>query len=356
MRLLILGGTRFLGRALVDAALAAGHDVTLFNRGQSNPGLYRDLEQLTGDRDGGLQALEERKWDAVIDTCGYVPRLVRASAELLRDNVDHYVFISSLSVYADNSRPGMDESTDLGTLEDETVEEITGETYGPLKVLCELAATEAMDGRALLVRSGLIVGPYDPSDRFTYWPHRVARGGETLAPGEPDGAVQFIDVRDIAGWTVRATEQRLSGPYNVTGPATTLTMGQFLNASRETVGGDATFTWVSDEFLVAQDVAAYMEMPLWVPAEYQGFGRRSIDKALAAGLGFRPLPATIADTLAWSNSRPADYEWRGGLTPEREQALLAQWHAREASAQNGPSYAASDLGETTPIGYNTASH
>jgi 2'-hydroxyisoflavone reductase len=336
MKLLILGGTRFLGRGLVDAALAANHEVTLFNRGQSNPDLYPDIEQLRGDRDGGLAALHGRQWDAVIDTCGYVPRLVRDSAELLAVAVEHYTFISTLSVYAESALIGMNEGAPLGTLADETVEAVTGDTYGPLKVLCEKAATAAMNGRALLVRAGLIVGPHDPTDRFSYWPYRVAQGGEALAPGQPDAPVQLIDVRDLAEWTIRATEARLSGPYNVTGPDDILTMGQTLETCRYVAGSDTTFTWVSDSFLLAHEVAPYTEMPLWVPESYAGFNTVDCRKAIAARLTFRPLGDTVRDTLAWLRTRPRDWQWRGGLSPEREAELLRAWHTRE---ENGVSTA-----------------
>lgn len=330
MKLLILGGTRFLGRALVEAAQNAGDEVTLFNRGQSHPGLYPEVEQLRGDRDGGLDVLRGRRWDAAIDTCGYVPRVVQASAELLADAVDHYTFISSLSVYSDPTIVGMDERAPVGTLADETTEEITGETYGPLKVLCEQAATEAMDGRALAVRSGLLVGPHDPTDRFTYWPVRVARGGEVLAPGRPEDLVQIIDVRDIAEWTLRATKEKLRGSYNATGPDYRLTMGEVLETCRQVSGSDAQFTWVGEAFLLEQKVAAYTEMPLWVPAEYAGFDTFDVSKALQAGLTFRPLAETVRDTLAWEATRPADWQWRGGLSPEREAELLQAWHNRDS--------------------------
>jgi 2'-hydroxyisoflavone reductase len=326
MHLLIIGGTRFLGRALIDAALAAGHKVTLFNRGQSNPDLYPELERLRGDRDGGLDALKGRRWDAVIDTCGYVPRVVRASAELLATAVDHYTFISTISVYADFTTIGIDEHSPLATMEDETVEEINGETYGPLKVLCEQAVDEAMGMRALHVRSGLIVGPYDPTDRFTYWPARVARGGEILAPGDPEQLVQLIDVRDIAEWIIRATEKRLTGPYNVTGPAQRLTMQQLLDVCHQVSRTDARFTWVSEKFLLQNDLAPYSEIPLWVPAEMVGMEMVNCGKVMAAGLAIRPLSDTVRDTLSWQATRPPDYEWRAGLTPQREAALLNAWH------------------------------
>jgi 2'-hydroxyisoflavone reductase len=327
MKLLIIGGTRFLGRAIVDAALAGGHEVTLFNRGQSNPDLYASLETLVGDRDGGLDVLPGRTWDAVIDTCGYIPRLVRASASFLAEAVEQYTFISSISVYADPSAAGINEDAPLGTIEDETVEEVTGETYGPLKVLCEKAATQATNGRALHVRAGLIVGPYDLSDRFSYWPYRVAQGGEVLAPDAPDSPVQFIDVRDIAAWTVQATAKRLTGAYNVTGPNTPVSMGQVLQNCKTVSGSDATFTWVSEAFLVEHEVGAYTEMPLWVPAEFAGFDSVNCRKAIAAGLATRPLTETVRDTLNWLNGRAADYQWRNGMKPEREAELLQQWHA-----------------------------
>ncbi|MCL4262144.1 MAG: SDR family oxidoreductase [Anaerolineae bacterium] len=325
MKLLIIGGTRFLGRAIVEVALAAGHDVTLFNRGQSNPGLYANLETLVGNRDGGLGVLHGRSWDAVIDTCGYVPRLVRDSATLLADRVELYTFISSISVYSDPSVAHIDEDAPLGTIEDETVETVDGDTYGPLKVLCEKAATDSMHGRALNVRAGLIVGPYDLSDRFTYWPYRVAQGGEVLSPGEPHSPVQFIDVRDIAAWTVQATEKRLTGPYNVTGPNEPVTMSQLLHACKEVSGSDATFTWVSDEFLTANEVGEYTEMPLWVTAEFAGFDTVNCQKAIGAGLLTRPLTDTIRDTLDWADGRAADYQWRNGMKAEREAELLALW-------------------------------
>ena len=327
MQLLIIGGSRFLGRALVDEARAAGHTVTLFNRGQSNPGLYPDVEQIHGDRDGGLNALAGRRWEAVIDTCGYVPRVVHAAADYLADAVEHYTFISSLSVYADPLPASADEAAPVATMPDETLEEISGETYGPLKVLCEQAAMEAMGGRALSVRSGLIVGPHDASDRFSYWPAHVARSSEVLAPESPAYGVQFIDVRDLARWTLQATEQRLTGPYNVTGPERPLPLGDLLDTARAVSGSDARFTWVSGPFLEEQGVVPFIEMPLWVPAEAGGFNNFDVSRALDAGLTFRPVEETVRDTLAWLATRPADYAWRAGLAAEREAELLSLWHA-----------------------------
>ncbi len=325
MKLLIIGGTRFLGRALVDEGLEAGHELTLFNRGRSNPGLYPDVEQIHGDRDGGLAALGHRRWDAVIDTSGYVPRVVRASAAYLADAVEHYTFISSISVYAEPTPDDLGEDAPLSTIPDETTEEITGESYGALKALCERAATEATGGRALNVRAGLIVGPHDPTDRFTYWPVRVARGGEVLAPGQPDSGVQFIDARDVARWILSAAEQRLTGPYNVTGPRSPMPMSLLLDMCREVAGSDARFTWVDDAFLLRHDIAPFTELPLWIPEELGGFAAANIDKALATGLSFRPVAETVRDTLAWANERADEYVWRGGLSADQEATLLAAW-------------------------------
>jgi len=330
MKLLILGGTVFVGRHLVEAALAHNHDVTLFNRGQHNAGLFPDMETLHGDRDGGLDPLKGRRWDAVVDTCGYVPRVVRASADLLSGAVDHYTFISSISVYRDVSRPGVDESGAVGTLEDTTTEEVTGDTYGPLKALCEQAVEEAMPGRTLVVRPGLIVGPHDPTDRFTYWPHRVARGGDTLAPGRPDQPVQFIDARDLAAWTLRMVEARHTGIYNATGPADPLTMGGLLDVCNRELGGTARFVWVDEPFLLREEVGPWIELPLWIPDEMDMRGQSAIDcrKAIAAGLTLRPLAETVRDTLAWDATRPADTARAAGLRPEREAELLDKWRAQ----------------------------
>lgn len=332
LELLILGGTAFLGPATVEAALARGHRITLFNRGKTNPHLFPELEKLVGDRDGDLAALADRRWDAVIDTSGYVPRVVGLSARLLAPNVDHYVFISSISVYADFSRPGMDETAVVGTLADPTREEITGETYGPLKALCEKAAEAAMPGRVANIRPGLIVGPLDRTDRFTYWPVRLARGGEVLAPGSGDDLVQFIDVRDLGEWLVMVVEQRITGVFNADSPADSLTMRQCLESCRDVSRSDAQLTWVDTEFLAEQEVAAWSEMPIWVPAdgEYAGFGRISTAKAMAAGLGQRPLATTVGDTLNWWREQPAErrQELRAGIAPEKEAAVLRAWHQR----------------------------
>jgi 2'-hydroxyisoflavone reductase len=329
VKILILGGTVFLGRATVEAALARGHELTLFNRGKQNADLFPGVEKLRGDRDGDLSALMGRYWDAVIDPSGYFPRLVRASAELLAGMVEHYTFISTISVFADFKTKGMDESAPVAKIDDESLEQITGETYGALKALCEQAAERALPGRSLTIRPGLIVGPHDPSDRFTYWPVRVARGGEVLAPNRPGYLIQVIDVRDLAEWTVRMVEAKQTGVFNATGPEYPLTMDRLLQESKRVSGSDAHFTWVSEEFLQAQDATAWTEVTLWMPeAGNEGFSTINVNKAFAAGLTFRPLSDTVRDTISWDASRPAETVRRNGIKPEREQAWLDAWCKR----------------------------
>ncbi len=332
MKILILGGTRFLGRAAVEAALERGFEITLFNRGQSNPELFPDVEKISGDRDTDLSLLKGRKWDAVIDTCGYVPRLVRKSAQALADSVDHYTFISTISVYANTHKIGTVEEDELGTLADESVEEITGESYGPLKVLCEQAVEEVMPGRVLTIRPGLIVGRYDPTDRFTYWPVRVARGGEVLAPDGPDYKLQVIDVRDLVEWNLRLVKAGVTGIFNGTGPAKPFTLGELLQTSREVSGSDATFTYVPEGFLLEKEVAPWMELPMWIPSNIdelgQGLMQVNVDKAVASGLTFRPLKDTVQDTLEFVKTWPADHQWRAGLNQEKESSILKAWKER----------------------------
>jgi len=326
MRILIIGGTRFLGRHLVEAALDHRHEVTLFNRGKSNPDIFPQLETILGDREKDVNKLQDRIWDAVIDVAGYVPRIVRLSAEVLEPNVRRYVFISTISVYADFKKAGIDESYPVGKLEDETVEEITGETYGPLKVLCERAVHDIYGERALIVRPGLIVGPHDPTDRFTYWPVRVARGGDVLAPQKPEVGTQIIDVRDLAEFIIKLTEENAAGVYNATGPNYELTMGKLLEVSKQISNSDANFRWASVEFLSQNKIEPWSDMPAWIPDDEEGVGAARVDisRAMQAGLTFRPLEETVRDTLEWAKTRPTDYEWRAGLTAEREAAALAK--------------------------------
>jgi 2'-hydroxyisoflavone reductase len=324
MKVLIIGGTRFLGRHLVNSALARGHIVTLFNRGKTNPELFPKIETIIGDREHDLEKLSSGAWDAVIDTCGYFPRIVRLAATGLERNVGRYVFISSISVYADFKKIGINESDPVGKIADETIEEITGESYGPLKALCEQAILEVYGERGLVIRPGLIVGPNDPTDRFTYWPVRVARGGEVLTPEKPDVPVQIIDVRDLTDFIINLIEEKASGIYNATGPDYELTLGEILDICKQVSGSDANFKWASVDFMKQNKVEEWSDMPVWVPdnEENQGFSRTDISRALKAGLKFRALADTVRDTLAWANTRPADHEWHAGLKPEREQELL----------------------------------
>jgi len=342
--LLVLGGTMFLGPEVVEAALARGWKVTLFNRGKTNPQLFPDLEKLHGDRDpskgDGLKALAGRRWDAVVDTSGYVPRHVLASASLLAPTARQYLFVSTISVYADNSKPGADETAAVGTLEDATVETVDGGSYGPLKALCEQAVEKAMPGRTTVVRPGLIVGPSDPSDRFTYWPVRVAKGGEVLAPGTPQDPTQFIDVRDLGNWIALLIDRNRTGIFNATGPKQPLPMGDLLASCKRVSGSNAVFTWVPSPFLEAQQVAPWSDMPVWVPPvdDMAGFARISIARATAAGLTFRPVDDTVRDTLAWWKTVPEERraKMRAGLGAEREAAVLAAWRAEAAKAKPEP--------------------
>jgi 2'-hydroxyisoflavone reductase len=324
MKTLILGGTKFLGRHLVDAALAAGHEVTLFNRGKTNPALFPNIETIIGDREKDLERLSGREWDAAIDVAGYVPRIVRLSAEALKRSVKKYVFISSISVYSDFKKVGINEDDPVGKLEDETVEEITGETYGPLKALCEKTVQEIYGDRALIVRPGLIVGPHDPTDRFTYWPIRVKRGGDMITPDKPQTPIQIVDVRDLSAFIIKLIEDNASGTYNATGPDRELMMGEFLEACKLVSGSLATFHWASADFLKEHEVAPWSDMPVWIPdtVEDAGFSRVDISRAIQAGLQFRPLEDTIRDTIQWAETRPEDHEWHAGLNPTKENILL----------------------------------
>lgn len=330
MKLLVLGGTRFLGRHLVAQALEAGHAVTIVHRGRER-GLFPAATEIVADRNADLSMLAAAgpgTWDAVVDTCAYVPRQVRTAATLLAPRVGRYLLVTSVSVYADG-HPGPDETAPLATLPDPTVETVTGETYGGLKALCEAALHEAMPGRGLCARPGLIVGPFDPTGRFTYWPRRIAAGGEVLAPGDPDEPVQVIDGRDLAAWLLRQAEQGTTGAYNLCGPAQTLTMGALLEQARHVLNPATRLTWVAQDFLLQRGVQPWTELPVWVGGDAPGLHRTVITRALATGLRCRPLAETLADTAAWD--RADRRETPGiGMAPEREAALLAEWHATRA--------------------------
>ena len=339
MKLLVIGGTKFVGRHLVAAALERGHEVTLFNRGtQSSP--FADVETIRGDRNKDLDKLQGRRWDAVIDTCGHLPRAVKAAAEMLAGSVERFVFISSQSAYADVSVPCVTETAPLRSLTSEQLDRAYaidtsgqpsyGDLYGGLKALCEQAAKDAMPNRVLIVRPGLIVGPYDYTDRFTYWVLRVARGGEVLTPGRPARPVQFIDARDLADWIVLMMERGGAGTYNANRLPNSLTMQDVLDQCKSVSNSDAAFTWASEAFLREEKVSAWSEMPLWLPEEeapqLQGFMFINCDKAFAAGLRIRPLSDTIKDTLAWAEHELHDTASKAGIDSEREQTLLRKWH------------------------------
>jgi 2'-hydroxyisoflavone reductase len=319
MRILVLGGTLFLGRHVVDAALARGHDVTLFNRGQTRPDLFPDVEKLRGDRDGDLGALAGRDFDAVVDTSGRVPRLVAETLDAL-GTIGHYAFVSTISVYADLSTPPT-ESSPLAQLQEPT--EVWEEAYGELKVLCENIVRERFPD-AFIPRPGLIVGPWDPTGRFTYWPTRLAAGGRVLAPLPRDAATQVIDARDLAEWIVRAAEEGLGGIYNASGPLTT--REHVLDTCSRVAGTDAELVWVDPDFLNEQGVEEWMELPLWLYDEkYRGMLSVDASPAFAAGLQTRPLEDTVRDTLAWAQSDQAPSEFPAGLDREKEQAVLDAW-------------------------------
>lgn len=338
LKILVLGGTAFLGPSVIHEARARGHEITLFNRGRTNADMFPDLERLVGDRDGQLEALKGRKWDVCLDNSGYIPRMVADSAGLLAPNIGQYIFISSISVYADFSKPGLNEKSPVAVLTDEQVaaaktqKDITGENYGALKALCEQAAEKACPGRTCVIRPGLIVGPMDRTDRFTYWPVRVARGGEVLAPGAPGDVTQVIDVRDLAEFVVRCIEQKTMGVFNATSAPGELTMGELLDSCRRVSGSDATFTWADAAWLEKKEVAAWSDMPVWVPLEGSEAGHPFIDvsRAIEAGLRYRPISETVRGTLDWWATVPQerkDAPMKAGITAEREKELLAAWHA-----------------------------
>lgn len=333
MKLLILGGTRFVGRHIAEAALEAGHELTLFNRNRQGTDL--PAQTLVGDRNGDLSALAGRTWDAVIDVNAYTPAAARRSAGALQETVGHYTFISTISVYEGFAQPGLGEGAPVATLSDRDAEAaaagepVSAAAYGPLKARCEGIVNASFPDRALIVRPGLVVGPHDYTDRFTYWVRRVGAGGKVLAPGSPERPVQFIDARDLARWTVASTERGLTGTFNATGPDGTLTMGAFLETCR-VLNPEAELEWVDDAFLLSRGLEPGELMP-WHPVEampgWEGFYSIDARKAVGQGLTFRPLELTIRDTSAWDKTR-GDEPLSAGLTAEREATLLARWLER----------------------------
>ena len=331
--ILILGGTGFIGPHIVEAAQARGHTITLFNRGKTKPGLFPDVEKLHGDRDGKLEALANRNWDAVVDTSGYVPRIVKMSAELLAPNIKQYLFISTISVYKDHAKVGADETAPLNTIDDPTNEDVKV-NYGALKALSERAAEAAMPGRVANVRPGLIVGPGDPTGRYSHWVSRMADGGEVLCPGDGSTPTQYIDGRDLAAWLVKMIENNTTGVFNALGPAERLTMKAALDGTNEGAGGKAKLVWVDAAFLDKHSVSGWSEMPMWIDntGEMAGFGTMSNARAVKAGLAFRPIRDTSRDTLAWLATITDETERKklrsSGIAPDKEAKILAAWKTR----------------------------
>lgn len=326
LRVLILGGTGFLGPHFVQALQAGGHQVTLFNRGKSNPGLFANLETLIGDRDGKLDALKGRDWDVVIDDSGYVPRQVKLTADLLKDHVRHYIFISSISVYGVFPKPGLDEDDTVAQPPDAKVEEVNGETYGGLKAGCEQVVATAYGSSYTVVRPHYVVGPGDSTDRFTYWVARVARGGSVLAPGSARDPLQYIDVRDLAAFVRHCAEERPTGRFNACTPPGAHTMGELMDAGKRVSGSNATFVWADAEFIQKNGLMEKGEIPIWLPPTGPVAGALLVSSARAVqqGLRFHDLDTTVRDTLEWNNKRPAEQREKlaVGLTPAREAELL----------------------------------
>ncbi|MBI2812552.1 MAG: NAD-dependent epimerase/dehydratase family protein [Candidatus Melainabacteria bacterium] len=324
MKILVIGGTIFVGRHIVEAALKRGHEVTLFNRGRTDATLFSDVEKVIGDRSESLDSLDGRSWDVVIDTSGYLPRVVRKSCEALKSRCELYVFISTGSVYKDKSKPGITEDFDTLVPKNSDALEWSDETYGELKSGCEVVVQNAFADRALIIRPGVVVGPYDPTDRFTYWPVRVLSGGTVLSPGHAESPVQFIDARDLADFTISLCESKSRGVYNAIGPDYRLTMSKLLNDCKTAAGSNAHFAWVSDEELLKHNVEPWTELPFWIPenSETSGMALRNNNKGIEAGLKFRPLLETITDTLAWWQSEKTGCDLKAGLSKEREEELL----------------------------------
>jgi 2'-hydroxyisoflavone reductase len=334
MKILVIGGSVFVGRAIVAAALASGHEVTVFNRGKSSSVDATKVTWLRGDRDGDLAILSFGQWDAVIDTCAYFPRQVRTLLAALCGRIGHYTLISSVSAYADLGKPGVSEADVLSPPAGDDVDKVTMESYGPLKAACEQVAMNAEGIKSLIVRPGIIVGPYDPTDRFSYWVSRLADGGEVLAPGSPAVPFQVIDVRDLADWIVAAVERGLTGAFNTVGPREPLTFGDMLLDATHALLPTARLNWVSDEFLTARSTAHWGALPLYLPKTMKPFaGMFAINgsKAFGSGLTLRPLSETVADTQAWLMDRKPVAPLKVGLTRQVEAELLEAWTACEIS-------------------------
>ena len=329
LKVLVLGGTGISGPHLVRELTARGHQVSLFNRGKRNPGLFPNVETLIGDRNGPLDVLKGRDWDVVVDNSGYFPRQVQASAQLLKDHARHHIYVSSISAYVDLTPPGIDENYPLAELKDPDATEITNDNYGGLKVACERVVEQTFGAHQAVIRPSYIVGPGDSSDRFTYWPVRVARGGKVLAPGTARDPIQFIDARDMAEFMRMCVERGISGRYNLCNPPGAVTMGDLLETSKRVSKSNATFVWASEAFLEQNKVLESGEIPIWAAPSGKEAGAALVSsvRAVAQGLRFRDLETTVKDTLAWHEQRPAEQKakLRAGLTAEREAELLKKF-------------------------------
>ncbi|NQX58538.1 NAD-dependent epimerase/dehydratase family protein [Paenibacillus qinlingensis] len=327
MNILILGGTKFLGRAMTEAALTNGHEVTLFHRGLHDAAAFPHVQHILGDRNTDLAKLQGREWDAVVDTSGYEPESVMAASEILKKHAKHYTFISTISAYADLKQVQLDETAAVLSLEEAAD---PGQRYGALKAQCEQVVQAAFPSGALILRPGLIVGPYDASDRFTYWPARFQRGGDVLVPLPKERKLQFIDVRDLAAWTIGLIEQGVTGTIHASG--SDYSMEEVVEACRSNDNAiETTLTWVPEEFLIEQEVGPWMELPLWLPSDNLiGMLQLNNAKAFNSGLTTRALVDTVKDTRAWDQSRGAEIVRLAGLKPEREKQLLKDWKERKA--------------------------
>lgn len=344
MKVLIIGGTRFLGKALVAEAMKRGHEITLFNRG-TNKEIFPEVEHLIGDRDSDLSLLKNRKWDVAIDTCGFAPHQIKKAAAVLGDNIEYYTYISSISVYKDWIPHNITEDYLLQSMPKDKLKAVEEgsishyEYYGALKVLCEAEAEKHWPGRVLHIRAGLLVGPFDYTDRLPYWVQRIEQGGKVMVPGHPDRPVQLIDIKDLATWVFNMAEIRKAGTFNLTGPDYELTMAELLNTCKAVTNSDAEFVWADEQFVLEHKIQPWTEMPLWIPEHFpleeekepwKGSFRISIEKAVAAGLSFRPLEDTIHDVYRWEMDRQ-DTVRKAGISRDKEQELLKTWFQKESS-------------------------
>jgi 2'-hydroxyisoflavone reductase len=340
MKILVLGGSRFLGRTFVETAQKQNHEVTIFNRGNQNEGL-KDVEIITGDRLGELNELKNRYWDAVLDTSGFIPSSVLKSTQVLKDRVKHYTFISSISVYKDWIKENFDENYPVYEMSLVKANELSKDGdiykyYGQFKALCEVIAEKNMPGCVANIRAGQLIGPNDYTDRIPYWIHRIAKGGKVLAPGNPNRPVQLIDNKDHSNWILKLMTKVTTGTFNGTGPDYILTMKDFLETCIKVTRSDAEIVWVSEKFLLDNKVAPWTEMPLWVPEEFplepdlkepwKGAFTVNIEKAIGSGLTFRPLADSLADIYEWEKQRNlGEGDWKSGMRADREKELLQLW-------------------------------